>query len=246
MKKNLEKFYNYYIMFVVYCLVGWLYEVLWMKFVVPPFKFINRGVLFGPFLPIYGFGMIILILLLNKFMKRKHLTNNKIYLNLSIITVTTFLYTTIIEYTTPKIYKVSVFLSDYGLDLILLNLAMILIINVIAKDNKKFKKIDLTIVLMFLLIWLITTSIEYLSHFVMDKCFNIMLWDYTKDFLNVNARVNWDASRNFAIGGTLMFYCIQPLLDKLLKKIKINSKMLITILIGIPMLIDFIINVIIK
>ena len=63
MKNILEKISNYYIVFIIYCLIGWLYEVLWMRFVVEPHRWINRGVLIGPFLPIYGFGMLILLVL---------------------------------------------------------------------------------------------------------------------------------------------------------------------------------------
>lgn len=68
-----------------------------------------------------------------------------------------------------------------------------------------------------------------------------MLWDYTKDFLNINKRVNWDASRNIAIGGTFLLYTIQPLLNK---KLKENTKLTITLIIGIPMLLDYILHVV--
>ena len=73
-----------------------------------------------------------------------------------------------------------------------------------------------------------------------------MLWDYSKDFLNINKRVNWDASRNFAIGGTFLLYTIQPLINKLLVKIKENTKIIITIVIGIPMILDFLLHVVLK
>ena len=75
MKNILEKYSKYYITFCIYALIGWLYEVFWMWFVVPPKHFINRGVLLGPFLPIYGFGMLILLFLLHKFMSKKHELN---------------------------------------------------------------------------------------------------------------------------------------------------------------------------
>ena len=71
-----------------------------------------------------------------------------------------------------------------------------------------------------------------------------MLWDYTKDFLNINKRVNWDASRNFAIGGTFFLYTIQPLLDKILPKAKQKTKTTIALIIGIPMLLDYILHVV--
>ena len=72
MKKILDTFMDYYLIFCVYALIGWLYEVIWLMLVVPPYHFVNRGVLFGPFLPIYGFGMLILLAILDKFMKKKH------------------------------------------------------------------------------------------------------------------------------------------------------------------------------
>ena len=247
MKKFLEKFSDYYIIFCVYALIGWLYEVLWMWFVVPPKHFINRGVLLGPFLPIYGFGALILFVLLHKFMKKKHTLQNNTYLFVSVVTLTTFIYTTVIEYTTtPKILHVSDYLKGYGIGLLITNIIALVVIYFLKTKFKKVRNLDVTIIIVFLLIWIITTLLEYVSHFVMDKYFNKMLWDYTKDFLNVNKRVNWDASRNFAIGGTFFLYAIQPLLDKFIKKAKRNTKFTIALIIGIPMILDFVLHVILK
>ena len=242
----MNKFKDYYITFLVYALIGWLYEVLWMWFVVPPKHFVNRGVLYGPFLPIYGFGALILLVFLHKFMKKKHTIDNNKYLFISMITLTTFIYTTIIEYTTPKIYSVIYYLQNYGIGLLISNILVLIVIYLLKTKFKKIKNLDVTIILVFLAIWIITTLIEYVSHFVMDKCFNVMLWDYTKDFLNINKRVNWDASRNFAIGGTFFLYTIQPLLDKILPKAKEKTKTIIVLIIGIPMILDFIFHVILK
>ena len=248
MKKKIDIFVNYYLMFCIYALIGWLYEVLWMRFVVAPHKWINRGVLIGPFLPIYGFGMLLLYVVLKKMIKQKHPISHPILGKIATVTVITFIYTTIIEYTTPKIYHVTDYLKSYGIGLVIVNLIVILLLNTIINktSNKKIKNKDITIVLVFLAIWLIATGIEYASHFVMDKYFHIMLWDYTKDFLNINKRVNWDASRNFAIGGTFLLYTVQPLINKYFLKIASNKKYLIATIIGIPMLIDFIFHVILK
>ena len=244
--KKLKKIPDIYIIFLVYALIGWLYEVIWLMFVVPPYHFVNRGVLFGPFLPIYGIGMLMLLVILNKFMKEKHTLKNPIYLIISVLTIVTFIYTTIVEYTTPKIYNPIDYLTNYGIGLLLVNLITLIITYILVKNNKKLQKIDVTIILVFIAIWLITTSLEYVVHYLNEAFRNELLWDYSKDFLNINRRVNWDASRNFAIGGTLMLYVVQPLIDKLLKKIKNPQKLWITIIIGIPMLIDLIFHVILK
>ncbi len=245
--KNL--FTKYYMTFCVYALIGWLYEVLWLRFVVPPHKWVNRGVLIGPFLPIYGFGILILLLFLDKFMKKKHPVENKVYTSISIITIITFLYTTIIEYTTiPKILNIMDYLKNYGLLLIVINIISIILINlfITKTKSKKVKNMDTTTILVFLLIWIITTVIEYVSHFAIDKLTGKLLWNYTNDFLNINSRVNWDASRNFAIGGTVLLYTVQPLLEKILIKLKEKQKLLITLVIGIPMILDFIFHVFFK
>ena len=248
MKSKTIKISEYYLIFCVYALIGWLYEVLWMRFVVAPHKWINRGVLIGQFLPIYGFGMLLLYVLLWKVINQKHPIKNIYYRLISITTFTTFVYTTIVEYTTPKIYNVIEYFKNYGLGLIITNIVVFAVISLIVSKSKskEAKKYDVTIILVFLAIWLIATGIEYISHFIMDNYFHIILWDYTKDFLNVNKRINWDASRNFAIGGTFLLYVIQPIINNIIKKLKDSQKTKIALIFGIPMLIDFVFHVILK
>jgi uncharacterized membrane protein len=51
-------------LFFAGCIVGWIYEVL-LGFIYGH-GFVNRGFLYGPYLPIYGFGLVILYLLLGR------------------------------------------------------------------------------------------------------------------------------------------------------------------------------------
>lgn len=223
MKKLLNFIIDNYIIFFVYAFIGWIYEVSW--YLIVRHKFVNRGVLFGPYLPIYGFGILILLLILKRFMNKRHETSNIIYTSISIFTIVTFIVTTIIEYTTPKIYSVLYYLKNYGLILFIINILSILLINLYIKksNNEKIKHIDTTVVLVFLVIWIITTLVEYIAHYFIDVYSHKLLWDYSKDFLNINRRVNWDASRNFAIGGTLLLYLVQPKVDRFLNKNKIKN-----------------------
>ena len=138
------------------------------------------------------------------------------------------------------------YLKGYGLGLLIANIIVLVGFHFLVKKSKKLQELDTTVILVFLAIWIITTLIEYVSHYAIDKFTGKLLWDYTKDFLNINARVNWDASRNFAIGGTILLYTVQPLLDKFLKKTKLNKKIIISLVIGIPMIIDFMLNVVLK
>ena len=227
MKKILNFLADNFILFIIYSFIGWLYEVSW--FLIFKHKFVNRGVLFGPLLPIYGFGILILLLLLNKFKNKKHYSSNIIYTSISVFTIVTFIITTIIEYTTDKITNVMYYLNHYGLILLVSNLIAILIVNILIQKNDRLKNKDMTIFLVFLGIWIITTLLEFISHYFIETYSHKLLWDYSKDFLNINKRVNWDASRNFAIGGVVALYIIQPILYKLLDKIKFKNKMIIVI-----------------
>ena len=53
--------------FLAYSVFGWLYESVWYSMVESQIGFVNRGFLFGPWLPIYGFGMLLITFVLNKF-----------------------------------------------------------------------------------------------------------------------------------------------------------------------------------
>ena len=66
----MKKFSNLVIYFMLYAIVGWLYEVF-LEVVVYQWGFSNRGVLFGPWLPVYGFGALIFILLIYPLIKKK-------------------------------------------------------------------------------------------------------------------------------------------------------------------------------
>lgn len=45
--------------FILYCLIGWIGESIYVS--IEHKKWVNRGFLHGPFLPIYGFGAIIIL-----------------------------------------------------------------------------------------------------------------------------------------------------------------------------------------
>ncbi|MDE7476523.1 MAG: putative ABC transporter permease, partial [Lachnospiraceae bacterium] len=69
MKKNMIRPFDYYaLLFFTAAFAGWLWEVL--LYMVTAHTFVNRGVYQGPYLPVYGIGSVILILLLHRL--RKH------------------------------------------------------------------------------------------------------------------------------------------------------------------------------
>ena len=82
--------------FAIYSFLGWLVEVAYAYSISK--KFVNRGFLFGPFCPIYGFGLLSLIVLLQSFTK-----------NIFLFFIGAILTTSAIEYFTgfilEKIFK---------------------------------------------------------------------------------------------------------------------------------------------
>ncbi len=54
--------------FFIGCLVGWIYEEIF--YYVTDRIIENRGFLYGPYLPVYGLGAILIYLLLNRFKKQ--------------------------------------------------------------------------------------------------------------------------------------------------------------------------------
>ena len=69
-QKKLRTVSEYFIYFMMYSVIGWIYEVF-LEVVVYRWGFSNRGVLFGPYCVIYGFGALILILSLSWLQKRR-------------------------------------------------------------------------------------------------------------------------------------------------------------------------------
>lgn len=70
-KKELTNMQKLILYFFVYSFLGWLLETIYALFVLG--TFVKRGFLYGPLCPIYGFGAILLIVILNKTKGKKTL-----------------------------------------------------------------------------------------------------------------------------------------------------------------------------
>ena len=60
----------YFFYFLLYSILGWCYEVF-LEVVVYRWGFTNRGVLFGPYCPVYGVGALAFLLCFRKLMAKK-------------------------------------------------------------------------------------------------------------------------------------------------------------------------------
>lgn len=58
----METIYNYILYFIIYSFIGWSLEVI--SKLIDEKKFVNRGFLLGPICPIYGYGVVLIVLLI--------------------------------------------------------------------------------------------------------------------------------------------------------------------------------------
>lgn len=70
---KLRRFFEYTVFFIIYAMIGWIYEVVLETFIYK-WGFSNRGVLFGPWLPVYGFGASIFLVLWYRLIREKKVT----------------------------------------------------------------------------------------------------------------------------------------------------------------------------
>ena len=133
-------FFKYIIYFMIYACLGWLCEVVYCSIINK--KFINRGFLILPICPIYGFGGLFVILLLN-------------------------------------------WLKQYTLGFLYIGL----------------------------LGCVITTIVEYLTSYIMEKIFKMRWWDYSNKKYNINGRVCLLNSILFMILSLVIIYVIHPIIN---------------------------------
>ncbi|MCI8342401.1 MAG: putative ABC transporter permease [Firmicutes bacterium] len=163
---------------MLYSIIGWIYEVV-LAFIYG-WGFVNRGFLFGPYLPVYGFGAIILILSLGKFMNKK-----------------------------------------------------ITILN-----------INTTPLIVFMLIILITSIIEYITGSALNAIFHRRWWDYSNDYLNINGYICPRTSIRFGFGGMLFLYILKPAFLGTINRLKNRTVKNISVLCTSVVFLDFTLTII--
>lgn len=65
--KGFDKVFYYTIIFMISCFVGYLYEVIY--YLLDDKVLVNRGFLYGPYLPVYGIGALVMLITLKRFRK---------------------------------------------------------------------------------------------------------------------------------------------------------------------------------
>lgn len=111
------------------------------------------------------------------------------------------------------------------------------VIMVLITDWIKKKKIT-NLLIIFAIVAVIATVLEYIASYFLELVFNLRWWDYTGYFLNINGRVCLIFSIFFGIAGVIFIKNIYPIMQKTFDKIrkKLSTKTVWIILITLIIL----------
>lgn len=155
-------------LFFIYSVTGWIMETV--NCLIREKRFVNRGFLIGAYCPIYGFGCISIIVLLNKYLEDP--------------------------------------------------------------------------IALFILASIICSTLEYITSFIMEKLFKARWWDYSSKKFNINGRICLGNSIIFGTLAFLIMYFVNPFFLKCIEKIPNVALVVISYVILVIMLSDFVISVI--
>lgn len=158
--------YQYIWIFLIYSFLGWCLEVAYHALSVG--KFINRGFLNGPVCPIYGFGMMLVVVCI-----------------------------------TPVV------------------------------DN---------FLLLFLGSFSLTTILEFLTGFALEKVFHDKWWDYSKEPFNIKGYICLKFSLAWGLAGMVVMNMLHPFFIKLVHLIPFKLGVVMVALGSLTMVVDGVIT----
>ncbi|HHU59503.1 TPA: putative ABC transporter permease [bacterium] len=157
---------EWFLYFVIYSLIGYLFEVIYCS--LRNKKLTNRGFLRSPFCPLYGFGAVFVLLLVNPFID---------------------------------------------------NVILVLILGIV-----------------------ITSTVEYIAGYIMDKVFNMKWWDYSSYKFNIHGRVCLLNSLMFGALVVLLVYFVHPFVAGLISSLSFPVLLALFLVMGVILLTDTIIS----
>lgn len=160
--------YVFGVNFVIYSVLGWCCEVAFAA--LKQGRFVNRGFLFGPYCPIYGFGVSFVLCCLNP-----------------------------------------------------------------IKDN---------FIILFLGSFLLTSILEFITGYCLEKLFHQLWWDYSNEKFNIKGYVCLRFSVMWGLACLIVVDIVHPSIEKLVSYIPINIGAIILVLCIAVYISDFIATVI--
>lgn len=92
---------------------------------------------------------------------------------------------------------------------------------------------------------IITTIIEYITSYLLEKIFHNRWWDYTQNRFNVNGRICLLNSSLFGIGSLAIIYLANPIFNEFLIQMNTKALMITSAIIFIIFVMDIIYSVIV-
>lgn len=154
--------------FVLFAVIGYVCEVIYCS--IYDHKLVNRGFLFGPWLPIYGCGGLI------------------------------------IQYCLVPLHSHPI--------------------------------------LVFLLGMILTSTVEYIGSWMLEKLFHIKLWDYSHYRFHINGRVCLLNSTLFGIMGLVLVYGLEPYMAMLINLIPISYRDIVALVLANLFTVDVTLSVV--
>ncbi len=78
-KTILNKVCEFFLYFIMYAIIGWIYEIVLEVFIYK-WGYSDRGVLTGPYCPVYGFGTLAFFFTIYPIIKNKEMPKKLIYI----------------------------------------------------------------------------------------------------------------------------------------------------------------------
>lgn len=97
------------------------------------------------------------------------------------------------------------------------------------------------LILLFIINTIVGSIIEYLTSYVLEKCFKARWWDYSKLPLNINGRICIPFSLGFGFGG-VMVQLLNPYIQSAFKAIPLTTFNIIIVILITWFIIDCIIS----
>lgn len=158
---------EYFVLFIIYSFFGWVYEST-LRTILDK-KWVNRGFLFGPIIPIYGVGAV-----------------------------------------------VGVIITD---------------------------AITLTWWQLFLIGFIFSGLLEYITGYILEKLFNAYWWDYHNIPLNINGRTDIIFDCLFGLAGLFIVYILNPFISSIVLLLNDNLIQVTSLLFMGLMVIDLTITI---
>lgn len=141
-------------------------------------------------------------------------------------------------FTNPGFLK-GFYLPIYGFG----GLILIFSLKSLLTKTMKVGRLNVRPIVVFLLIMLIVSVVEYIASVVLELIYDKRWWDYSNaDKLHINGRVSLRNSSILASLGFVFVYIVFPFLKKMCRKIHPTVMKIVAVIIAVIMGIDFIIS----